>query len=578
MKKSLDIKKGGAKSQCGTDDVQVTRTASACCGTEKNVRVASRCSEEAAGVAGLEPGMKVALYARVSTQMQEREATVASQISELLLEAARHGAAIAGDHHFVDEGYSGSTLERPALDALRDKVAEGVFDVVLVYDPDRLARNYLYQMLLVEEFERHACRLHFVRCPIGRTPDEQLLLQMQGVIAESERAKIRERTRRGKLHRMRNGELVTGRRTFGYRYFSKQGDVPARLEVIEAEAAVIRNIFDWFVDGQTSIRQIAVRLNAECAVKPLKSERWTASVVHYILHNNMYYGVGYANRVEAVLPAAGRPLQPVYRKYPKTGKRERAREEWFSFNCAPIISEETYLLAQDHLASNRALSSRNARNDHLLRGLIVCGECGKRFKASGRVGRYLCTQTQPSVAAERGKPCCGNLMRPRITELDQAVWQEIVGLIKRPSTLRKYHRLLHGKIMPKACPDNDLAIRKKRLEERIHRINNLYVAGDLDRAGHAEKMKAVKEELHGIASRIDKFKEQNLEEAEVEQMLKSFSTFSSSIKKEIDAVDFTTRRHIVENMVKDIIIKNNAITIEYAAPLKKNTLCPTTRW
>ena len=577
MTKSFDIKKGVAKSQRGTGDVQVARTASACCGTAKNERVASGCSEEAAGIAGLEPGMKIALYARVSTQMQEREETVASQIVELLLEATRHGAAVATDYHFIDEGYSGSTLERPALDALRDKVAEGMLDVVLVYDPDRLARNYLYQMLLVEEFERHNCRLHFVRCPIGRTPDEQLLLQMQGVIAEYERAKIRERTRRGKLHRMRNGELVTGRRTFGYQYFSRQGDIPARLEVIEAEAAVIRNVFDCFTDGQASIRQIAAKLNAEGAVKPLKSERWTASGVHYILHNNMYYGVGYANRVEAVLPAAGRPLQPVYRKYPKTGKRKRAREEWFSFNCAPIISEETYLLAQDRLASNKALSSRNARHDHLLRGLIVCGECGKRFKASGRAGRYLCTYTQPTVAAERGKPCCGNHMRPRITELDQAVWREVAGLIKRPSTLRKYHKLLHGKIMPKACPDHDLAIRKKRLEERMRRINDLYVAGDLDRAGHAEKMKGVKEELHGVTSRIAKFKEQNLEEAEVEQMLKSFSSFSSSIKKEIDEVDFATRRHIVENMVKDIIIEKNVITIEYATPLKKNTLCPTTR-
>ena len=146
--------------------------------------------------------MRIALYARVSTQMQEKEETVSSQIDELARYAQLQGLSIPDELRFVDEGYSGSTLARPALDALRDKVAEGLVDAVLVHDPDRLARDYVYQMLLVEEVERHGCRFHFVRRPIGTTPDEKLLLQMQGVIAEYERAKIRERTRRGKMHRM----------------------------------------------------------------------------------------------------------------------------------------------------------------------------------------------------------------------------------------------------------------------------------------------------------------------------------------------------------------------------------------
>jgi len=507
--------------------------------------------------------------------MQEKEETVASQVAELLQEAGRHGLEIPDGCRFIDAGYSGSTLNRPALDTLRDKVAEGAFDAVLVHDPDRLARNYVYQMLLVEEFERHDCRLHFARRPIGRTPDELLLLQMQGVIAEYERAKIRERTRRGKLHRMRNGEIVAGRRMFGYLYFSRHGESPARFEIVPAEAEAIRKVFAWFTNGQTSIRGVAARLNEEGAAKPLRGGQWTASNIHNILRNSMYYGVGQANRVEAVLPARDRPLQPVYRKYAKTGKRERPRGEWLPFNCPPIIDEETYQLAQDRLARNRELSLRNTRKDYLLRGLIVCAECGRRFQASTQTGCYVCVYTRRQVAEGNGVARCENTMHPRIADLDDAVWREVVELIRRPSTLRKYHRLLQGKVLPKSCSDGDLAVRKERLEDRIRRINDLYVRGDIDRAGHAERMRMAKAELHKVASRIDKLKEQHLEDDEIERMLQSFTSFASAIKNEINEVDFATRRHIVENMVKSIIIAKNHVTIEYAAPLKKSNLCTT---
>ena len=519
--------------------------------------------------------MRPALYARVSTQMQETEETVASQIAELVQEASRHGLDVPAACHFVDEGYSGSVLARPALDKLRDKVAEGAFDVVLVHDPDRLARNYVYQTLLVEEFERHDCRFYFARRPIGRTPDESLLLQMQGVIAEYERAKISERTRRGKLHRMHQGEIVAGRRTFGYNYFSKHGEAPARFEIVPEEAEAIRKVFEWFADGQASIRGVAARLNAEGFAKPLRGGRWTSSNIHNILRNSMYYGVGHANRVEAVLPTGDRPLNPVYRKYAKTGKRERPREEWLPYNCPQIIDEETFQLAQDRLSRNKEQGSRNTQKDYLLRSLIVCADCGRRFQASTQTNRYICAYTRRQVAKGQGVECCGNTMRPGIAYLDGVVWREVVELIKRPSTLRKYHKLLQGKILPKSCSDGDLPTRKARMEERIRRINDLYVRGDIDRHGHAEKIKAAKEELHKVTSRLDKLKNEFLEKDEIERMLQSFTSFSSSIKKEIDEVDFATRRHIVENMVKGIIVGKNNVTIEYAAPLKNRNLCTT---
>ena len=575
MGKTVDIKKVCSGQELGGEDGKGFRNAPPKISPTAEAARKARGSVDATGVSGLESGMRLALYARVSTQMQEKEETVTSQIEELVNYARLQGLAIPDEFRFVDEGYSGSTLARPALDALRDKVAEGVVDAVLVHDPDRLARDYVYQMLLVEEIERHGCRFYFVRRPIGVTPDEKLLLQMQGVIAEYERAKIRERTRRGKMHRMRCGEIVTGRRTFGYKYFSRSGDNPAKFEILPEEADAVRRIFAWFVDDRMSVRGVAARLNAEGLVKPLRGGWWTCTSVHNILRNSMYYGTGHANKAEAVLPRPDRPFQPVYRKYPKTGKRERPREEWLTFACPHVIPEETYQLAQERLSSNKALSSRNTKRDYLLRGLLVCGECGRRFQASTQTGRYICTYTRRQIAEGAGVARCGNNTRLPITGLDGEVWREVASLVKRPSTLRKYHRILQGKLLPKACSDSDLSAKRESLEQRIRRINDLYVRGDIGKDDHAGRLKLVKSELHKVTSKIAKLKEQMLEDKEVEQMLQSFSSFSSAIKKEIDDVDFATRRQIIENMVKRVIIEKNGVTIEYAVSLKNSKLCPT---
>ena len=150
---------------------------------------------------------RVALYTRVSTEKQEREDTVASQVDLPYKVAAASGYDIAPTSVFIDEGVSGARLDRPALDRLRDLTPEGAFEVLLVMVSDRLARRYAYQVLLVEEFTRCGCEVVFVQYGLGTSPEEQMLLQMQGVFAEYERALIQERTRRGRLFAARQGRV-----------------------------------------------------------------------------------------------------------------------------------------------------------------------------------------------------------------------------------------------------------------------------------------------------------------------------------------------------------------------------------
>ena len=175
----------------------------------------------------------VALYARVSSDQQAKNHTIESQLASLKEKIIGDGETLIDDMMFVDEGVTGATLIRPQLERLRDSVALGLIDRLYILSPDRLSRKYAYQALLMEEFSASGVEVRFLNHAIGKTPEEELLLQMQGMIAEYERAKIMERNRRGKLHRAKGGSVnVLSNAPYGYRYIRKQWDgEPAHIGV-----------------------------------------------------------------------------------------------------------------------------------------------------------------------------------------------------------------------------------------------------------------------------------------------------------------------------------------------------------
>ncbi len=151
--------------------------------------------------------VQVAMYARVSSEQQNEANTIESQIVDVRARIAARGLTLLPEQEFVDNGYSGATLIRPALERLRDLAAAGGIDQLYVHCPDRLARNYAHQVLLLEEFLRAGVEVVFLNREVGQTPEDQLLLQVQGMIAEYERAKILERSRRGKRHAAQVGNI-----------------------------------------------------------------------------------------------------------------------------------------------------------------------------------------------------------------------------------------------------------------------------------------------------------------------------------------------------------------------------------
>jgi site-specific DNA recombinase len=190
-------------------------------------------------------GRVAAIYARVSSERQRQDETIQSQTVGLRELAAGRGLLVPEDLVFEDEGFSGASLTRPALERLRDRAAEGAFEVLLCHAPDRLARRYAYQVLLLEELARSGVEVRFAKEPEhGGTPEDELLRQFQGMIAEYKRAQIRERTRRGKLHRARTGhQAVMSCAPYGYRYVKKTDHMDGFWEIDELQAQVVRDVF-----------------------------------------------------------------------------------------------------------------------------------------------------------------------------------------------------------------------------------------------------------------------------------------------------------------------------------------------
>src|SRR2546427_776755 len=188
-----------------------------------------------------------AIYARVSSERQAQAHTIESQVAELREKVTADGLELIEELEYIDEGYSGSTLVRPGLERLRDMVAGGMVDRLYVHSPDRLARRYAYQVLLVDEIRRSGVEVIFLNRELSQTPEDDLLLQVQGVIAEYERAKIIERNRRGRRHAAQSGSVnVLSGAPLGYRYVSKhEGGGQAQYEIDIEEARVVRQIFEW---------------------------------------------------------------------------------------------------------------------------------------------------------------------------------------------------------------------------------------------------------------------------------------------------------------------------------------------
>jgi len=511
-----------------------------------------------------------ALYARVSTEKQAQEATIASQLAALQERAAVAGYTVPAEYVFCDEGFSGARLDRPALDRLRDLAAEGALAAVLIYAPDRLARQYAYQVVVRDELVRTGCQVLFLNHAFGTSPAEQMLLQIQGVFAEYERAVIRERTRRGRLFAARQGRVNWGRAPYGYCYLRRTETTPQQLVIQETEAAVVRQIYQWLIAEALSSYALAKRLTAEAVpTRTGQDTGWRQSSVMEILRDPLYKGEGYFNRtqtVDAHRPYRGRGYKDC-RPGNGRGRAERPREEWIPVAVPPLIAAATWEAAPAQLVRNREHATRNnTKHDYLLRGLVVCGRCGRRmigtWSASG--GRYVCGARYP-----RHAPHCCDGRSVAATKLDEWVWDYIRELLADGELLRA--RYAEGHADP--AVEQQAEAEQERIERQlgalareVQRLIDAYQAGAIELAELQERRQRNEDYGRGLRERLAQLQQQRQEREQEIRLLAGLDEFCASVRAALADPSFTLQQKVLQLVVDRIVIEEDRIVIQHIIP------------
>jgi site-specific DNA recombinase len=518
-----------------------------------------------------------AIYARVSSDQQKENHTIQSQTAALIKYAKTHGYAVPPAWQFQDEGYSGATLSRPGLEAVRDLAAAGQIAALLVYSPDRMSRKYAYQVLLAEELARCGVELIFLQAPSTATAEDQLLVQFQGMLAEYERAQIAERSRRGKRHRAQQGSInVLCGAPYGYRYIKKTDTSAAYYQVIEAEAEVVRLIFDWYTRTGLSIGAITRELNQRQIPTRSGNGRWERSTVWAVLRNPAYSGRAGFGKTER------RERQRITRRIRQRGglparqssTKDRSPEEWIEIPVPALVLEQTFALAQEQLQKNKQFASRRTIRPTLLQSLLVCQQCGYALsgasggrKPHGILYYYRCIGSD-SWRHLNG-PVCQN--RPlRQDYLDELIWREVLRLLQDPSLMQNEIQ----RRMKEADKANPLRQREQylhregvRLQTKIDRLVTAYQEELITLEQLRQRMPDLRQQEQAVRSELQSLHMAAQDQSRYLRVVDSLSDFRERLQGNADHLDLIGRRKIIRLLVKEILVGTDTITIRHSIPL-----------
>jgi site-specific DNA recombinase len=517
-----------------------------------------------------------AIYARVSSEQQREENTIASQTASLIEFAKSHDLEVPKEWVVEDEGYSGATLERPGLERVRDLAAEGQIQVVLAYSPDRLSRKYAYQILLIEEFTRHGVETLFVKSPQGDSAEDQLLVQFQGMIAEYERAQILERSRRGKRHRAQAGEVsVMSGAPYGYRYIRKTDEVPAAYVVDEAEARVVRRVYEMYTVEGLSIGEITRRLNTE-GVPARKASRWERSVVWGVLRNSAYRGVACFGKTR--ISARTRVMRPQRRRGTTTPSttagHQRPREEWIEIPVPALVTEESFARAQELLYQNKIRSRRRTIAPSVVQGLVSCAKCGYALSRTStqtsarKIHYYKCIGSDSW--RKLGGPVCDNGRFIRQELLDQIVWTEVIRLLEEPALIHQEldRRLEAARTSdPTAKREQSLQRELTHVGKGIERLLTAYQEGLLSLEQLRERMPALRHRQQTLSAELQAIADQTNDRAAFLRLAETLTAFLARLRSAAETLSVIERQKIVRLLVKDVLVGEDTITIRHSIPI-----------
>jgi site-specific DNA recombinase len=522
---------------------------------------------------------KAALYARVSSEIQRDEHTIESQISELKRQIVEAGHVLVKE--YADDGYSGTRLDRPALEALRKDLKTNLFDVVYFLHTDRIARSVSHQDVVLADFLRYKKHIVINGDDYLHNPENYFKIQILGAVAQLERAKYVERTTRGRNHRARMGQLVSqGHNTFGYDYVKKSFTAPPKLLIKESEAKIVRKIFELYAGGLSVYR--IIRWLEEHKISTRKGKAmWRPCQMWRLLQNETYAGIRYFNRMTYDNPENTRA------KGKKTKYVLRDRKEWIGVKVPAIVSRELFDGAQQRIKLNRDRYKQPMMHQ-LLSNLTKCGECGAACIPVRRTVRkilkigilrihhlaeYICTRrfSGPAHAPGIVKPCRNPWVSTHILEgkvfamvkeymLDPAVLKKHMDFFKKD--YRSSQQRIEWKLMRIDKKEKGIEAQKKRLVDT-------YAAGQLAQQEYVDRNVELDQELLKIRNGRNELllTVPLLDKKEVVEM--SIREFCHRAKMKLEKCDdYDSKRQFLVGHIEKVIYWKNKVVIVGAVPLK----------
>ena len=517
-----------------------------------------------------------AIYARVSSDRQKEQHTIESQTAALHAWAKELGYTVLPEWVFEDDGYSGAFLVRPGLDRIRDLAAEGQLELLLIYSPDRLSRKYAYQVLLLEELARHGVEVRFNKAPQADTPEERLLLQFQGMIAEYERAQIAERTRRGKRHRARGGSVnVLSGAPYGYRYVRKSESSEAYYEVLENEAGVVRRVFALYAEEGLSINAIARWLNDQAVATRRGASRWCRSTVWAMLRNPAYRGTACFGKTErAERQRITRPLRQRGGYCSRSSaSRERPREEWIEIPVPALVSEEQFALAQEQLERNKRHSPRRTREPTLLQNMLVCKRCGYAYyrtatRTSKRKLYYYRCLGSDNYRYANGRVCESRPVRQ--DALDEVVWDSVMELLQDPTLIQtEIDRRIEVARESRPTKRRQETLRKDhvRLGKQMTRLLDAYQEELLSLEELRRRMMELSKRTRTVELELAALETSAEDEQRYLKIAETVEAFLGRLRTTANTLDVESRQKVLRLLVKEILVDHDTITIKHSIPV-----------
>lgn len=508
---------------------------------------------------------KAALYCRVSSEEQKQGKTINSQIKELEDFAKANSYEIA--ERYIDEGWSGAVLERPALDRLRDKATKGIFGAVLVNDVDRLSREMLHLGIIKRDLERKGIKLVFRSLPNTGDPLSNFMINVLGSFAEFERQMIADRIRRGKRYKVEVRNLILGNiPPYGYDYVPKIKGSEGFYKINKKEAKIVRLMYDWVAKEGLSQRAVVRKLMVQ-GIPSRNGAIWSKSSTQKVLTNPTYIGITYWNKHRAI------EIENRRVRYTRSKtSRLRPKEEWIPIKLPDhlkIIDEKTFYAVQSQLQRNRCYAKRNNTvNFYLLKGLVRCGLCASRYTGAPCHGKLYYRCGNRIKMFPRPRECTAGSIKA--SKLDGVVWGAVVNAIQNPKVITE--QVINFEEKQKRYPtETEQSIKEikeesRKLEKEEGRLFDAYRKEIIELMQFKREMDKINGERNRLGLELKESENREVPQVPKKQVVRSIKEYCRIFKNKLARFTPEQKQAFLRLLVEEIKIKDGRVRISAVLP------------